>query len=77
MRSMPHFPVIDLPSCIEFNLQAARLTNPDVRCVGAAINTSHLSKEEGKIFCEKISQEIGLPAMDPLRDGVAALVDQI
>ena len=77
MRSMPHFPLIDLPTCIDVNLQAARLTNPDARCVGAAINTSRLSEEEGRVFCEKISQEIGLPAVDPLRDGVASLVDQI
>tara|TARA_B000000609_G_scaffold135830_1_gene111629 strand:- start:132 stop:749 length:618 start_codon:yes stop_codon:yes gene_type:complete len=77
MRSMPHFPLIDLPTCIEVNLQAARLTNPDVRCVGAAINTSRLSEEEGRVFCDKISQEISLPAVDPLRDGVASLVDQI
>tara|TARA_B100001123_G_C15307820_1_gene1023289 strand:+ start:543 stop:1538 length:996 start_codon:yes stop_codon:yes gene_type:complete len=77
MRSMPHFPLIDLPTCIEANLQAARLTNPNVRCVGAAINTAGLSEEEGRVFCQKIAQEIGLPAVDPLRDGVAALVDQI
>ena len=45
MRSMPHFPLIDLPTCIDVNLQAARLTNPDVRCVGAAINTSRFPKK--------------------------------
>ena len=77
MRSMPHFPVVDLPTCIEVNLQAARLTNPNVRCIGASINTSGLSEQEGRAFCEKVSLEIGLPAVDPLRDGVSELVDNI
>ena len=77
MRSMPHFPVVDLPTCIEANLQAARLTNPNVRCIGASINTSGLSEQEGRAFCEKVSLEIGLPAVDPLRDGVSELVDNI
>ena len=77
MRSMPHFPVVDLPTCIEVNLQAARLTNPNVRCIGASINTSGLSEQEGRAFCEKVSAEIGFPAVDPLRDGVSELVDNI
>jgi uncharacterized NAD-dependent epimerase/dehydratase family protein len=77
MRSMPHFPVIDIPTCIEANLQAARLTNPDVRCVGASINTVNLSEQEGRDFCKRVSDEIGLPTVDALRDGVASIVDNI
>ena len=77
MRSMPHFPLVDIPTCIEANLQAARLTNPAVKCVGASINTVGLSEQEGRDFCKRISDEIGLPAVDALRDGVAAIVDNI
>ena len=77
MRSMPHFPVIDIPTCIEANLEAARLTNPDVRCVGASINTSGLSEQDGRDFCERIGDETGLPTVDPMRDGVAAIVDNL
>jgi uncharacterized NAD-dependent epimerase/dehydratase family protein len=77
MRGMPHFPVIDIPTCIEANLQAARLTNPEVICVGVSINTSGLSDQEGCDFCKRVADETGLPAVDPLRDGVAAIVDNI
>jgi uncharacterized NAD-dependent epimerase/dehydratase family protein len=77
MRSMPHFPVIDIPTCIEANLNAARLTNPDVKCVGASINTVNLSEQEAKDFCKRVSDETGLPTVDALRDGVAAIVDNI
>jgi uncharacterized NAD-dependent epimerase/dehydratase family protein len=77
MRSMSHFPLIDIPTCIEANLNAARLTNPDVKCVGASINTVNLSEQEAKDFCNRVSDEIGLPTVDALRDGVAAIVDNI
>ncbi len=77
MRSMPHFDLIDIPTCIEANLQAARLTNPDVRCVGASINTVDLPDSDGRDYCKRIADTIGLPAVDPLSDGVAALVDRI
>ncbi|MBM85615.1 MAG: EBNA-1 nuclear protein [Rhodospirillaceae bacterium] len=77
MRSMPHFPVIDIPTCIEANLEAARLTNPDVRCIGASINTSSLTEQDGRDFCKRIGAETGLPTVDPLRDGVAAIVDNL
>jgi uncharacterized NAD-dependent epimerase/dehydratase family protein len=77
MRGMPHFPLIDIPTCIEANLQAARLTNPDVKCVGASINTVNLSETEARDFCKRVSDEIGLPTVDALRDGVAPIVDNI
>jgi len=77
MRGMPHFPLIDIPTCIEANLQAARLTNPDVKCVGASINTVNLSETEARDCCKRVSDEIGLPTVDALRDGVASIVDNI
>ncbi len=77
MRGMPHFPVIDIPTCIEANLWAARIVNPDVKCVGASINTSALSEAEARDFCKRVADETGLPTVDALRDGVAAIVDNI
>ena len=42
------------------------------------LNLSILSAIEQLVFfCEKVSVEIGLPVVDPLRDGVSALVDNI
>src|SRR3546814_14812894 len=41
MRGLPHYPVPDLKTCLEANLQAARLTSPDVIAVGVAVNTSN------------------------------------
>jgi serine/threonine protein phosphatase PrpC len=38
----PHYPLPDLKECMAANLAAARLTNPKVKFVGAAINTKGL-----------------------------------
>ena len=39
MRGLAHYPLPDLRTCLEANLQAARLTNPGVVAVGVAVNT--------------------------------------
>lgn len=77
MRGMPHFPVIDIPTCIAACLEAARLTNPAVRCAGVSINTSRLDEAEGRAFCARIAGDTGLVTVDPMRDGVAPLVDAV
>src|SRR3546814_15203575 len=42
MPGLPHYPVPDLKTCLEANLQAARLTSPDVIAVGVAVNNANL-----------------------------------
>lgn len=75
MRGLPHAPLPDLKECMDANLTAARLTNPDVRCIGAAVNTSKLGEEEARACLARVSEEIGLPATDPVRFGAGPLVD--
>lgn len=77
MRGLPHAPLPDLKACIEANLAAARLTNPDVRCVGVAVNTAKLTEEEARACLAGIEQDLGLPTTDPIRFGAAPIVDAI
>jgi len=42
MRGLPTYKLPDLKLCIERNVEAARLTNPAVSCVGVAVNTAAL-----------------------------------
>jgi len=76
MRGLPHYALPDIQTCIEANLSAARLTNPGVVCAGLAVNTSRLDPEAAKAHLAELEAELGLPAVDPLRDGVGRLVDQ-
>ncbi len=77
MRGLPDFPVPDLKSCIEANLDAARLTNPAVTCVGVAVNTSQMADGEAKTLLDAIEADLGLPTVDPIKDGTASIVDRL
>ena len=77
MRGLPDFPLPNLTQCMEANLNAARLTTPNVKCIGIAINTKAFSEEEAEAFLKKTEAEMGLPTVDPVRSGVGRLVDAL
>ena len=72
------FPEVKLPSledCAEANLAAARISNPDVRLVGAALNTSSLGPDEAERVLADGAERLGVPCVDPVATGVGAIVD--
>jgi uncharacterized NAD-dependent epimerase/dehydratase family protein len=77
MRGLPHYPLPDLKACMEANLVAAKLTNPKVKFVGAAINTKGLDEAAANEYLAKVEREIGLPTVDPIRTGVGRIADQL
>ena len=77
MRGLPDYGLPDLQLCIDTNLTAARLTNPDVRCIGVAVNTSLMDADAARRYVGETEKELGLPVVDPVRHGVAPLVDQL
>ncbi len=77
MRGLPGYPVPDLKDCIEANLDAARLTNPAVTCVGVAVNTSQMADGEANALLGAIEADLDLPAVDPIMDGTASIVDRL
>lgn len=77
MRGLPDYPLPDLQTCIDANLQAARLTNPNVRCLGISINTAQLTAAEAERLLQETAERLGLPCVDPVRTGVSALVERI
>ncbi|SMF38239.1 Uncharacterized conserved protein, NAD-dependent epimerase/dehydratase family [Tistlia consotensis] len=77
MRGLPDYQLPPLGLCMERNLEAARLTNPKARFVGIAINTSGLKPDAAETYLETVSKEYDLPAVDPVRHGVGAIVDNL
>jgi len=71
------YPIPPLDVCIARYVEAARLTNPRVRCVGIAVNGSGLAAADYLKARVAIEAETGLPCVDPIRDGVDALVDAL
>jgi uncharacterized NAD-dependent epimerase/dehydratase family protein len=77
MRGLPHYRLPHLGACVEANLSAARLTIPDVKLLGFSLNTSLLDAGAADRALRDVEDQFGLPAVDPLRTGVAKLVDAI
>ena len=77
MRGLPGCPLPDLKSCLDANLSAARLTNPAVKAVGIALNTSNLPERQALATCHEISDRLGLPCQDPITMGVEVIVDNL
>ena len=77
MRGLPNRSLPSLAECIAANVSAARLTKPAVRCIGVAINTRALSPPDASRYLAELQDELGLPCVDPLTTGVAALIDRL
>lgn len=77
IRGLPDLPMPDLKRCLQANLDAARLTNPAVKAVGVALNTSNLPATEAQAACKRISDLLDLPCQDPVTMGVEAIVDNL
>lgn len=77
MRGMTHRAPPDLGECIAANLATARLTSPNVRMVGIALNTSSLDHSEAVALCMRLQDEHGLPCTDPHRMGVEPILDSL
>src|SRR5690606_298247 len=76
MRGVAH----SLPSIaevIERTIVEGKLTNPGIRCVGIAVNTQALDPAAGLALLSTMAAQYGLPACDPMRDGVAPIVDEL
>lgn len=77
MRGVPDRALPELGECLEANLQAAKLTSPDVRAAGICLNTSHLDAAEARRVCEETEDRLGLPCTDPVAFGVEPIIDQL
>ncbi len=77
MRGLPHFQLPELEECMEANLKVASLTNPAVRFAGVAIDTSRLEEDKALAFLEETKKRLGLHAVEPMRTGVAAIIDNL
>jgi len=77
MRGLPQSQFPSVEATIALNLQAAKLTNPNVKVVGITVNTSSVSIEEGQRICAQLSEQFSLPCADPLRDGTDSIVSTL
>ncbi len=77
MRGIPGRPVPDLKACLATNLEAAKITAPNVIAVGVALNTASLDREAALSVCHDTEDLLGLPCQDPVAMGVDRIADQL
>jgi uncharacterized NAD-dependent epimerase/dehydratase family protein len=64
-------------TCFDAYLAAARLTNPASLFAGVSLNTSELDEKAAGRSVAEVWERVALPCCDPIRHGVAAIVDRI
>ena len=69
VSSCPDIPLPSLQECIDLNLRCARVTNPEVVCVGVSVNTSGLIESDRQSYLQRLSRETGLPCVDSMVEG--------
>lgn len=77
MRGLPGRAMPDMAECLQRNLEAARLTSPNVRAAGICLNTSGLDRDAANRSCAETQDRFGLPCTDPHAFGVEAIVDEL
>ena len=77
MRGVKHHSPPSLEDCIALNEQCARLTAPEARVMALAFNTSKMNDAEAEACMKEHSDKFGMPCVDPVRTGVAAIVDAL
>lgn len=77
IASWPDFPLPTIAQVIERTVQVGSLTNPAIRCVGIALNTSKVPAAERPALLARYAGEFCLPCVDPIQNGVGPIVDRM
>jgi D-glutamate N-acetyltransferase len=77
MRGLPDYQQPSLAELRDVALPLAQVGNPECKVVGISVNTQHLSEEEAEAYLKQVEAEMGLPTVDPFRQGAGRLVDAL
>ncbi len=77
MRGLPHFDLPTIEQVRDLALTLAKVGNPDCQVVGISINTQHMSDDEAVAYMAEIEDRLGLPTIDPFRQGAARLAEAL
>lgn len=69
-----HFELPSITDVIERTVSIGKQTNPLIRCAGVSVNTSKLNDDERKQYLDNLSTKLGLPCVDPLKEGTDAII---
>ena len=77
MRGLPGYGMPSLEALRDLALPVARIANPKVQVVGVSVNTAGLGEDEAMSYLEEVETRMGLPTVDPFRQGAKRLCDAL
>ncbi len=77
MRGLPDYGLPSLEALRDTALPLARVVNPKAEIVGVSVNTAAMGEDEALSYLEGVETRMGLPSVDPFRQGAARLVDAL
>jgi len=79
LRSNTQIKIPNLREFIQLNESVASVcgTYPEAKVIAVAVNTSMLSEAEAIAIKKRVSEESGVPAYDPVRDGVKGFIERL
>jgi len=77
MRGLPGYKLPSLTLLRDTALQMAQVVNPACKVVAVSVNTQHLDEAAALAYLAKVEADMGLPTVDPFRQGPARLVDAL
>lgn len=77
MRGLPGYKAPSLEALRDTALALARVANPACQVVGVSVNTQHFSEAAALAHLAEVEARMGLPAVDPFRQGAGRLVDAL
>lgn len=77
MRGLPDYEMPSLEALRDLALTLARQSNAAAQVVGISINTAAFGEDEAWAYLAEVEKRMGLPAVDPFRQGAARLCDAL
>jgi len=77
MRGLRDYTPPSLEKLRDVALPIAQVANPDCKVVAVSVNTQHLSEADALAYLAEVEESMGLPAVDPFRQGAGRLVDAL
>jgi len=77
MRGLPGYQLPSLEALRDTALPLARVANPACEVVGISVNTAGMGEDEALSYLESVEKRMGLPTVDPFRQGAARLADTL
>ncbi len=77
MRGLPGYDLPSLEALRDLSLTLTHVVNPNCKVVGISVNTKALSDDEANAYLAEVEDRMGLPTIDPFRQGAGRLVDAL